>query len=345
MNGYDVREIVSPQDREQMDALLARCALHRDAHLDYCAGLFDGDELVATGSCAGSTLRDIAVSPDRQGEGLLNSLIQHLIAVQYARGNYHLFLYTKPSSARFFADLGFAEVARDEPNTVFMENRKSGFARYLERLSRETAGGGVHGALVMNANPFTLGHRYLAEYAASRCETLHLFVVSEDLSLFPAKDRMELVRAGTAHLPNVVLHATDSYLISQATFPSYFLPDGDTAAASQARLDAAVFLRIAAALGITRRFLGTEPHSRVTALYNHELAQMLPQGGVSCDIVPRLEQDGRCVSASDVRQALKDGDWDAAARLVPPTTLAYLRSPRAEPVLRRLRTAPQVRHH
>ena len=49
------------------------------------------------------------------------------------------------------------------------------------------------GALVMNCNPFTLGHQYLVEYAASKVAKLYLFVVEEDKSEFPFADRIELV--------------------------------------------------------------------------------------------------------------------------------------------------------
>ncbi|EFA28598.1 ABC transporter, ATP-binding protein, partial [Haemophilus influenzae HK1212] len=38
------------------------------------------------------------------------------------------------------------------------------------------------GSIVMNANPFTLGHRYLIEQALQQCDHLHLFIVGEDAS-------------------------------------------------------------------------------------------------------------------------------------------------------------------
>ena len=38
------------------------------------------------------------------------------------------------------------------------------------------------GCIVMNANPFTLGHEYLVQYAASRVHKLFVMVVSEDKS-------------------------------------------------------------------------------------------------------------------------------------------------------------------
>ena len=78
-----------------------------------------------------------------------------------------------------------------------MENRRDGFGRYLRDLE-QTRRPGRSAALVMNANPFTLGHRYLAETAAAACDTLHLFLVSEDASLVPFSVRKELARGGPA---------------------------------------------------------------------------------------------------------------------------------------------------
>lgn len=76
-----------------------------------CAALLamldESSQVVATGSCFGNTLRCFAVSGDHQGEGLLNQIVTHLIAVQLERGNVGLFLYTKLSTARFFSGLGF----------------------------------------------------------------------------------------------------------------------------------------------------------------------------------------------------------------------------------------------
>ena len=346
MEELEIREL-RPGETNQMDALLSREGLQRDGWLDYSAGVFDGGELVATGSCAGNTLRCLAVEHRRQGEGILNRLVHHLIQVQYQRGNYHLFLYTKGAAAAQFADLGFHEIARDGQRTVFLENRRQGFSDYLQSLRQETpaAPAEPQGAIVMNANPFTLGHQYLAEQAAAACGTLHLFVVSEDLSVFPAEERMTLVRSGTAHLSNVVYHKTDSYLISRATFPAYFLADGEQAAQAQARLDGAVFARIAAALGITQRFLGTEPTSHVTALYNQILLEVLPPAGVECRVLPRRERNGVPISASVVRQALKNGNWALVEQLVPPTTAAYLHTEKGQCVVTRLRGMEQVNHH
>ena len=347
MSEYFLSQIF-PSDKyslAQIDALLQREGITRDAHLDYICALRDGDdEIIATGSCFGATLRCFAVSSGHQGEGLLNEIISHLMQVQYARGNTHLFLYTKVTSARFFASLGFYEIARVDGTLVFMENRRSGFPNYLKNLEK-TKSSGVSAALVMNANPFTLGHQYLVETAAKNCDTLHLFVLSEDASLVPFAVRKRLVQAGIAHIRGVVLHDSGPYIISSATFPSYFLKDEAAVIDGHARLDLAVFTRIAQALNVTHRFVGEEPTSQVTGLYNRIMAQELPKAGIACHVIPRREAGGKAISASTVRAALQNGDWDTLKALVPATTLDYFTSPEAAPVLERIRRAGNVVHY
>ena len=342
----DTLTAISPRDaraQKQVDALLEREGIRRDAHLDYTCGIFDDDwKLIATGSCYGCTLRCFAVSDEHRGEGLLNQVVSHLIEVQLARGNRHIFLYTKPQSVRFFGDLGFYEIARTG-NAVFMENRRDGFASYCDALER--AGAGKTAAIVMNANPFTRGHRYLVEKAARENDRLHLFLLSEEAGPIPFAVRKKLVRDGVADLPNVVLHESGPYIISSATFPSYFLKDGDDAIRAQAKLDVAVFGRIAAALGVTVRYVGDEPTSRVTALYNEIMAAELPKLGVDVVIVPRLETDGRAVSASTVRQVIHDDALDSLAALLPRTTLDYFRSPEAAEVIAAIKKMNDPRHY
>ena len=347
MSEYAITQVY-PGDRKTLasvDALLHKEGITRDGNLDYICAMLDEDgEVIATGSCFQNTLRCFAVSSEHQGEGLLNEVISHLMEYQLARGNGHLFLYTKVKTARFFESLGFYEIARVEGTLVFMENRRNGFPSYLKALEK-TARPGHSAAIVMNANPFTLGHRYLVETAAGRCDTLHLFVLSEDASLVPFDVRRELVRQGTADIPNVVLHDSGPYIISNATFPSYFLKDADAVIQGHAMLDLAVFARIAKALGVTTRFVGEEPNSVVTGIYNSIMARELPKQGIDCCIIPRLEEKGKPISASTVRTALQKGDWDTLKALVPQTTYDYFRSPAAEGVLSVIRKTENVVHY
>ena len=340
---------IRPTDKralQQIDVLLQQEGIQRDRNLDYICSLYDEDyHIIGTGSCFGNTLRCFAVDHRHQGEGLMNEIVTHLMEVQSARGNTHLFLYTKPSTAKFFGDLGFYEIARVPGKLVFMENRRGGFSGYLSALSPCCRQEGVSAAIVMNANPFTLGHQYLVESAASRCDTLHLFVVSEDASLVPFAVRRHLVEAGTAHLSNVILHDCGPYMISSATFPSYFLKDSETVIESQARLDLSIFTQIAQVLNISARFVGEEATSQVTGIYNRIMSEELPKAGIACHILPRKTLDGAAISASTARLALQRGDTETFRSLVPQSTWSWFESPEALPVLERIRREKDVVHY
>lgn len=340
---------IDPRDsraQAQMDALLQKEGIRRDGHLDYSIGLFDEDyNLVATGSCFANTLRCMAVDSAHQGEGLMNRVVSELIQFQCERGNTHLFLYTKWDKAPVFRDLGFYSVAGVPGKVAFLENRPTGFSGYLEKLRRETTlEGAVHGAVVMNANPFTLGHQYLLEQASGKCDVLHVFMVSEDVSLVPFRVRKALIREGSARLHNLVYHETGSYMISNATFPSYFLKEEAVVMEAHARLDIAVFTKIAEALNISVRFAGEEPFSQVTGIYNTAMVRGLNEAGIECEILPRLSVDGQAVSASQARRCLQEGDFEGFKALVPQTTAEFFASESAAPVLKRIRECPDVVH-
>lgn len=179
----------------------------------------------------------------------------------------------------------------------------------------------LRGVVVMNCNPFTLGHRYLIEQAAKQVERLFVMVVREDCSLFAYAERKAMVEQGVAHLENVTVIDGSEYAISQATFPTYFLKRLDDAADTQMLLDLDLFRRhIAPALGTTVRFVGTEPTDRLTRRYNQLMHEVLADVRETA----RLEKEGNAVSASRVRKAMEQGDMSTIRQLVPPTTLPYI---------------------
>ena len=340
---------VYPSDRmmmEKVTALLQGEGIRLDANLDYTCAVVDEDyNVLATGSCFKNTLRCMAVSHEHQGEGLMNTVVSHLIDMQYQRGNVHLYLYTKCNSAKFFADLGFHEIVRIENELVFMENSRTGFSDYLSRLKKEYREGSSIAAVVMDANPFTLGHRYLVEQAARDNDVVHLFAVSEDASLIPYPVRKKLILEGVADLSNVFVHDSGSYIISSATFPSYFQRDEESVIRGHALLDLTIFTRIAEALGITTRYVGEEPRSLVTGIYNEIMQKELPLHGIRCIVIPRKEQNGEVISASTVRKALQEENWNLLENLVPETTYRYLKSSEAAPLVACIRSAGNVIHY
>ena len=177
------------------------------------------------------------------------------------------------------------------------------------------------GVVVMNCNPFTLGHRYLIEQAAKQVERLYVMVVKEDCSLFAYTERKAMVEQGVADIENVNVIDGSDYAISRATFPTYFLKRLDDAADTQMQLDLDLFRRhIAPALGATVRFVGTEPTDQLTRRYN----QLMHEALKDVRETDRLEKDGYAVSASRVRKAMEEGDMNTIRQLVPPTTLPYI---------------------
>ena len=348
MSDYYVSKVSSSDHSAmaQVDALLQKEGIKRDGNLDYTCAVYDDDyEIIATGSAFGNTLRCFAVSSDHQGEGLMNLVMSHLLEYEMSRGFSHVFVYTKTSTAKFFLDIGFHEIARVEGSFVFLENRSNGFRNYLESLAAKSFADGISGAIVMNANPFTKGHLYLVEKAASQCDHLHIFVVSEDKSVFPFKVRRMLIEKGTSDLKNVSIHESGPYIISNATFPSYFLKDETDVMKKHAMLDVTVFTAIAKAMNIKVRFVGDEPFSTVTSVYNGVLSEQLPKAGIELKIISRLEFGGRPISASDVRLAIKNDDWTFLESVLPPSTASFLRSPEASFVKDAIRAQENVVHH
>lgn len=311
--------------RREWEAFLAKAGLDADPDVEFTLLIWEDDEIVATGSRQGNILKCIAVDEAHQGEGLTATVMTELRKDAFARNISHLFLYTKPKNQMMFEGLFFHPVARTA-DVLLMESQRGGIQNFVAGLSGKPAEGNV-GAVVMNCNPFTLGHRYLIETAAAQCDWLHIFVLSEDKSRFSARDRLRLVQEGTADLENVSVHPTGPYLISSATFPDYFIQNKSRKTDIQCRLDLQIFAdHFAPAFGITRRYVGEEPLSQVTNQYNQALKAHLPGLGIQVVEIPRkCQSDGITpISASAVRDLLEQGKLSQLRDLVPETTYRYL---------------------
>jgi [citrate (pro-3S)-lyase] ligase len=242
----------------------------------------------------------------------------------------HLFLYTKPENQVLFEGCGFHRLVSVLNAACLMENTPVGIRDYCDTLAAFRQPGKRIGSIVMNANPFTLGHRHLVLQALKQCDWLHVFVVAEDVSTIAYADRLELVRAGLKGMDRVTVHGGSRYLISKATFPAYFIKDSRVVEACSMAVDLLLFRNyIAPALGITHRFVGSEPFCPVTRKYNqdlHEWLERAPEKAPAVHVVefPRLEINGRPISATDVRQLLAVGDFKTIASLAPATTIALL---------------------
>lgn len=310
--------VLSGKRLEKTEAFLNASGLRYEGGSDHCVQLVsDEGEILGNGCLCGNVLKYIAIDPRLRGEGAALTLVSALVEEAFRRGITKLFLFTKAENEMLFRGAGFYTLAATR-HACFMENTRNGLSRWLDTVPRFE---GVVGAAVMNCNPFTKGHRYLIETAAKTVDRLYVFVVSEDRSRFSFRDRFEMVKLGTGDLENVAVLPSGEYMISQATFPTYFLKDGANAEAVFAELDLTLFAsRIAPALGITKRFVGTEPYCAVTNNYNEVMKQLLPSFGVE---VCEIERTGG-VSASLVRSLLDEGDLAGIRGLVPESTYEYI---------------------
>lgn len=348
----------TPRQRQRIEAFLKRNGLRFDDMHYYAAVTDDDGEMIAGGGLKGNVIKCVAVDDAHKGEAIANTLISHLIAHANEEGHSNVMLFTKPKNRQLFESLSFRLLA-EAPEAVLMETGIGGLNNMVEQLKKIKEEGEVckennqeckeeektnlnittpqhlnpspsqplttttplRGVVVMNCNPFTLGHRYLIEQAAKQVERLFVMVVREDCSLFAYAERKAMVEQGVAHLKNVTVIDGSEYAISQATFPTYFLKRLDDAADTQMLLDLDLFRRhIAPALGATVRFVGTEPTDRLTRRYNELMHEVL----TDVREISRLEKEGNAVSASRVRKAMEQGDMSTIRQLVPPTTLPYI---------------------
>lgn len=328
-----VRELsVGPAENAVMlRNFLAHHSLGYETDIDAAFGIFDeNDTLCGCGCAAKSLLKCFAVNESLRGQNALGVLISRLVQDRFSKGYYDLRVITRVHNEPLFAACGFYPVVRTDA-LVLLENRPDGPRRFAQPFFERGDENKTVGAIVMNANPFTLGHRALVEYAAVRCDALHLFVVEEDRSLFPTDVRFRLVQEGTADLANVRVHLSGQYIISSATFPTYFLKNGESAAALQSALDITLFASsIAPVLHITRRFAGQEPLDPITGCYNDAMRDILPRYGIEFIEIPRLALSDVPISASRVRALIENQQYCEAQMFVPEPTRRMIKSLEAE---------------
>lgn len=337
-----------PCQRRQIEMFLQTNGLRYD-DVDYYATIVDesSDEMIAGGGLKGSVIKCVAVADGHKGEAVANVIVSHLIAKANAEGCQCVKLYTKPNNRQLFESLSFRLIA-ESPNAILMETGVGGIEKYSEELRVKSEELGVKseelrvkseelkndesvvsnarkpiGVIVMNANPFTLGHRFLVEQSSELVERLYVVVVREDCSMFSYNERKAMVSQGVRDIGNVVVVDGSDYAVSAATFPTYFLKQLSDATDTQIILDLDLYRRrIAPALGATIRFFGSEPTDPLTRRYNELMHQQLGEEHVH--EIQRKQQEGSAISASRVRKAMMEGClWDAI-QLVPPTTIPYI---------------------
>lgn len=331
-----VTELIGQYDFERARRLLEESGLAFERNFHTLVGIFSGRELVAVAARQANILKMFAIAAEHQGGACLGELATELIRSGFSAGYDSFFIFTRPQSAASFQALGFAPLVQ-HPQAVLLEYG-GGLARYLAR-HQELVRPGANGAVVVNANPFTRGHRYLIEQAAARVERLYVFVVREDRSAFPFEVRLQLVEEGVRDLPNVRVLDSSHYAVSAVTFPGYFLKADENLAQLQMEVDLLLFGRhLAPFFHISKRFIGTEPYCRTTRNYSQTMLEILPRFGIETVQLERIRAGEQVVSAYRVRELLRREAYEELRTLVPPTTYAYLLSAAAAAIREQFRT-------
>ena len=330
-----------PAIRRQVEDFLGSNGLRLGEVDLYLAVLSREGTILAGGGLRRDIIKCLAVSAAARSLGLSVPLVSRLISEASERGFTNVKVFTKPENRSLFESLGFRLLA-EAPKAILMEN-----GRGLEDYCSYLRGHRAPGVIVMNANPFTRGHKYLVEQASP----VVVIPVQEDVSRFPYNERLAMIRSGCDGVADVV--EGSDYQISAATFPTYFLKDLSDAAETQMRLDIDLFGRhIAPALGARVRYVGSEPADPLTARYNALMKELLPAYGVQLVEIPRLTYSPDCstdsstspsaplrmtegpVTATRVRAMLDAGQFKAASALTPESTWPYLLADLAERALR-----------
>jgi len=298
------------------------------------------NEIIGTGSLKGNTLKYVVIAPAFR-ETTAFPLIVTYLADKALENHKQCFVYTKPETAKLFQALGYSLIATAEPLFAVLEfgyKTIKDYQQYLEQNKIETLTNNI-AAIVVNCNPFTIGHRYLIEKASQENELVYLFVVSENLSAFPFEIRWKLIEEGISHLKNVKMLATGPYIVSGAIFPNYFLKNEswNLVSQKQAEIDVKIFANyIVPILTIKKRYIGTEKYCQTTAAYNTAMLNILPEHGIKVIEYERISAEinskNDFVSASKVREAIKQHKLKEVLNLLPKCTKEFLLSKKSEEI-------------
>jgi len=335
-------------EREEVETFLKGFDLVLDQDVDYTLVIrgevqnakVNGASIVATCSKAENVLKCFAVAHDHRGEGIASTLVTALIDRLFSQGIYHYFVFANPSKTYIFSALNF-KLIHHNADVALLENGIYDIRQKLEEQKKNyNIGDAEKAALVMNCNPFTLGHQFLIEEASKNNREVLVFIVEEDKSLFPFEMRFELVRQGVGHLKNVKVIPSGEYIISSATFPSYFLREEGKRLLAYAELDSSIFGKyFCENFRIKKRYVGEEPYCPVTKAYNETLRNVLPIYGVELHEIKRKAFGDEVISASMVRSLLKIGDVYNLNNFLPEVTLDFLNTSSGREIVEKIKRA------
>jgi [citrate (pro-3S)-lyase] ligase len=311
-------------EKEMAHHLLLSRGLMIDDHVTETINLYVLDECIGTISYDDNVIKMIAVKENHEKENLTGVLLQYVMRLFEVKGIGKYFLFTPLQNAIIFQNLGLKLISQTEHIALF-ENAWHPIDQTLEKLASSISFFGTKRAgIVMNCNPITLGHLYLIETCAKENDDVIIFLVETNRSVFPFDIRFRLVKEATKHMKNVHILPSTPYIISPATFPTYFLKEVSEASDMFIQLDLTIFKEhFFKVFKLTSRYVGTEPLDLSTAHYNEAMKKIF---GSSLHVIERLERNQAVISASKVRELMKNHAYDELKKWVPEATYQFLLS-------------------
>lgn len=321
MTNYTFKDILLDSEIMAVKELLKKNNLTYEPNVTMTVGLYHDENLIATGSVDKNVIKMIAVDKSYQSENLSSKIFSYLLFHLEKMKIDHYFLFTKPENKHVFSNYNLNKIIETD-DVILYENSGQNIKINLNKLKTGLpAKGKSRGSIVMNLNPMTLGHLYLIEKALEICDDLIIFLVEEDSSVINYETRMKILKKTVSHLKNVHVLPSTPYMISNATFPTYFLKS-QIQIHAYTTLDVSIFKKYFIPIfEIDLRFVGDEPLDIVTNYYNTAMKEMLDE---KVYIIPRKIYNEQVISASLVRKLAKEKDYKTIKKLVPKASYKYL---------------------
>lgn len=337
----NIKEVILETERNDQIEFLRTHHLDYEWDIDYAILIYEHNEIIATASLANNVMKCFLVREDHKHQNITNKMFHHLEDILKERGMNHFFVFTSPENEKIFLSLNMHKIV-ETMNTMLFEGGKNIKNVLADLKSEYNVSDNKKACVIINANPMTNGHLYLIETASKENEEVLVFVVSEDLSSFPFEDRFEIIKNATKHLSNVIVLPTLSYLVSKLTFPKYFLKEDQLINEEQTLVDVLVYKRYYCKIfNINKRYLGEEPFSFNTNKYNETLKAYLID---HVQVVKRKEHLNKAISASIVRQLIKNNNLEKIEEFVPHATMDYFETEKGKETIKRIQSKELGRH-
>ena len=311
----------SSSEKALEEFLLDKEVIYEDVDASYV--IRDAGDIIATVSVKKNLIKFFYIDEAYQGEGLAIELINSALEEIIAKGYRSYFVFTKAKNEKIFTSLSMDTIEKTK-DVVLLEGGFFKYKDWIESLKKDLDKD-EYSAIVMNANPLTLGHEYLVDKALEEARDLIIFVLEEDASYFSTKDRYEIVKNHYHNNDRVHVYKSGPYIISRATFPTYFLKKDTDKLKVYTELDAKIFAkRISKDLNIKKRYFGTEPIDKVTEKYNEMMKKILFEYGVESEFIERKKINDEHISASKLRDGIET-DFESIKKYLSQDVYEYLK--------------------